>query len=433
MNVAEENCDKLSKRQSAAASDIARKEPEDSQATLPGVATVFGSAASRRRKFGDQVSKKQHKLFGRNISSPGGTPGFPAGSVSLNSPKASTEDLPESGGPSDPIFDYSRSPSVESDSHTKSMEAEADRKARKRMETNRTELLELQQANDELRAKSRDDKHGEMRVEAAAEVAHNNSDPSAKTTSTSTVLSDTEHSLQTYKSPHPELQLPLDDSATSKTTEEIPHEESSPPSSAKGEAAVDDEQQETGLGQFDTAKTSEQIESPDQSNEQSQVSAQLAALDGAVQSKRPSDQLEAVNSAEQPEQNSHSEQIDVVESIEHPGETSGGNVRDGILAGAPRKAEAMQASSVGQTRNEIRLTKSRTFVLLLHDAIRSTEPQWSIKNLSDRLAEVMRTSGWHMHLLFTASALWVGLKVIEVDECRFTGALPIRETRTDFS
>jgi hypothetical protein len=413
MNVAEENCDKLSKRQSAAASDIARKEPEDSQATLPGVATVFGSAASRRRKFGDQVSKKQHKLFGRNISSPGGTPGFPAGSVSLNSPKASTEDLPESGGPSDPIFDYSRSPSVESDSHTKSMEAEADRKARKRMETNRTELLELQQANDELRAKSRDDKHGEMRVEAAAEVAHDNSDPSAKTTSTSTVLSDTEHSLQTYKSPKPELQLPLDDSATSKTTEEIPHEESSPPSSAKGEAAVDDEQH--------------------QSNEQSQVSAQLAALDGAVQSKRPSDQLEAVNSAEQPEQNSHSEQIDVVESIEHPGETSGGNVRDGILAGAPRKAEAMQASSVGQTRNEIRLTKSRTFVRLLHDAIRSTEPQWSIKNLSDRLAEVMRTSGWHMHLLFTASALWVGLKVIEVDECRFTGALPIRETRTDFS
>jgi hypothetical protein len=54
------------------------------------------------------------------------------------------------------------------------MEAEADRKALKRAETNRAELLDLKQANAELQNKSRSEKQDEVRIEAVAAVAHNN-------------------------------------------------------------------------------------------------------------------------------------------------------------------------------------------------------------------------------------------------------------------
>jgi hypothetical protein len=435
MNMEEDKCDNFSKRQATAVPDTACKQPGDSQATAP----VFGSAASRRRKLHAPVSKKLHKLFGRDVSSPGGTPGFPVGPVSSNFSKASIE-VPFQ----DPIFDYSRSSNVESDSHAKAMEAEADRKALKRAETNRAELLDLKQANAELQNKSRSEKQDEVRIEAVAAVAHNNLDLSATTTSASTILSDTDRYLQAYKSPTPRFQSPLD-TTTSKMTEEHPHDESLPPSPGKVEAGIDDEQQETGLGQSEASGQPEQIKIPDQPHVtyvpmeigQSQVSAQLAPLDGAGQPEQisPSDQFDVVKSADQPEKTPLPGQLDVVGSIELPVETAGSSVRDGTMEEA-KKAQTTQASGiepVRETINATRLERCRMFVLLLHDAIQSTEPVWKVEMLSARVEGVMRKSGWHMHLLFTASSLWVGLQVILVDECKLAGLLPIRGTELTFS
>ena len=92
----------------------------------------------------------------------------------------------------------------------------------------------------------------------------------------------------------------------------------------------------------------------------------------------------------------------------------------------PQETQENSAGLLEKTLNKIRLDKCRLFVLFLHNAIHITEPHWTMVMLFNRLLQVVRSSNWHMHLCFTATALWMGLKVIEVDEGKLEGALPIR-------
>ena len=368
--------------EATAASDDPRKDPEDSQAVLPGVASVFDtplqpgdlsrmerhrqrdpiseskreSASERGRRLAKERGRKLAKdhrletglmLFGRNVSSPGGIPAFEVGPVSSDFVKPSNgADAAESGGaPPDPFVSESsdsRSPSVEAedtDAHREDKRRDLERKK------SRAEFLELKQENDRLTAES--SKQHELRAEAEAAADA--------------------------------LDL-LDKDASLKDT------------SAEN------------LGS-----------DPNQSK----------LIDAAMPSEQNLilDALKAVDGAKQPEQGPDPSRLSA-EDTQQAAPSSENNVGDDNTTAVPQEPQTTQASSSGP-QHAIRLGKCRALTLLVHSAIRSTEPCWTMPIMYDHLMQVMRSSSWNMHLCFIASALWIGLKVIEIDEGKLTAAPPI--------